>query len=180
MCEPFPVVDGGWKTILADCPWQFSDRLPGPGRGAEKHYRVMSNQDIVNMPVSEITAPNAHLYLWTTNSFLELGFEVMRAWGFTPKTNIVWVKTAKNGNVRIGMGRYFRNSTEICLFGVKGKLMTSQNNIPNVIMAERNIHSKKPAQMYDYIRASSPEPRLELFARNTAENFSSWGDQALA
>lgn len=173
-----PTVDGGWSTILADPPWRYGDKLPGPGRGAVKHYNVMTNKDIIDMNVRDITAENAHLYLWVTNSFIETGFEVMRSWGFEPKTNIVWVKVSKKGTVRLGMGRYFRNCTELCLFGVKGKMFTSNTNLPNVIMAERTKHSAKPPQMYDIIRECSPAPRLELFARNAADGFSVWGDEA--
>ena len=178
LIEPFPTVEGGWKTILADCPWSFGDNLPGKGRGAQKHYDVMTNQDIINMPVKEITAEQCHLYLWTTNTHLDVAFDVMKEWGFDYKTMITWVKVSKAGKIRIGMGRYYRNCTEHVLFGVKGKMFTQNTNLPNVFMAERTLHSAKPENLYEMIRECSPSPRLELFARNKAEGFERWGLEA--
>ena len=175
---PLPSTDGGWKVIVADPPWPYVDRLPGPGRGAGKHYRLMTVQEIRDLPVGEVAAASAHLYLWTTNGFMAEAHEICRAWGFELKSIITWVKVTKDGRPHIGMGRTFRNVTEHCLFGVRGRAPVLRNNVPNVLFAPRTRHSEKPDSFYDTVENMSAGPFLEMFARRGRDGWSSWGDEA--
>lgn len=175
-----PRVEGGWATLVADPPWSYSDRLPGPGRGAAKHYETMGVPEIeaLGEQVASVMAPDAHLYLWCTNSFVEEAHRIVRAWGFRTdnKQIVTWVKMTKDGGrVRIGMGRRFRNSTEQCIFAVRGNLPVLRRNTPNVFFAPRSTHSSKPQEFYDIVTSMSPGPRLELFSRVAREGFVGWG-----
>ena len=163
-----------YKTVYADPPWHES----GGGhikRGADRHYKLMKTDEIIALKemVKNITDDNAHLYLWVTNNYLKDGLRVMEEWGFRYITNLVWVKPS------FGLGQYFRGQHEICLFGVKGKLLSQAKvrNVPSVVLAPKTVHSKKPSKMYEYIEITSPEPRIELFARNKREGWDVWGDQ---
>ncbi|ACL06206.1 MT-A70 family protein [Desulfatibacillum aliphaticivorans] len=159
-----------YQTILADPPWRFNNST---GKVSPEHkrlhrYQTMAIDEIASMAVASICDDNAHLYLWVPNALLAEGLQVMAAWGFTYKTNIVWVKITQGGEVsRGGVGFYFRNATELLLFGVRGSLVTldSARTQPNVIWAARGRHSEKPQESYRIIEACSPGPRLELFAR---------------
>lgn len=175
-----------YKTIYADPPWYET----GGGkikRGADRHYKLMKTRDICNLPIQDLISENAHLYLWVTNNFLKDGLKVMENWGFKYKTKITWVK-GKWVNEKlfeldkIGLGQYFRGIDEICLFGVKGSLPYKIKNGKRqqgktVIISPREIHSKKPEKMYEYIERVSYYPYLELFARNKRENWDSWGNE---
>src|SRR5688572_33370445 len=114
-------------TILADPPWRFANRT---GKMAPEHrrlsrYATMSNEEIMELPVAQLAARQSHLYLWVPNALIDTGLEVMRRWGFTYKTNIVWFKVRKDGGPDgRGVGFYFRNVTELVLFGIRGKLRT--------------------------------------------------------
>ena len=149
-----------YKTILADPPWPFKDRLPGPTRGAARHYSLMNVFDICALPVPADV--NAHLWLWAPNAFVASGEAscVMVRWGFRPITLLTWKKTG-----RIGMGRYLRNTTEHCLFGVRGKCPPLSRSVRTDFEAPRGRHSQKPVQAYEIIEQVSPPPRIELFAR---------------
>jgi len=120
---------GKFGTILADPPWKFQNRT---GKMAPEHkrlyrYETMSNEDIMSMPVKEVALDQSHLYLWVPNALVETGLEVMQAWGFEYKTLLIWYKIRKDGGPdRRGVGFYFRNVTEIILFGVRGKLRTGK------------------------------------------------------
>lgn len=175
-----PVTEGGWSTIVADPPWSYSDRLPGPGRGAVKHYETMGLAEIAALgpEVAAAAARDAHLYLWCTNGFIEEAHEIVRAWGFRTdnKQIITWVKMTNDGaRVRIGMGRNFRNATEHCIFATRGRLPVLRRNAPNVLFAPRGAHSAKPQEFYDTVVSMSPGPRLELFSRTVREGFQGWG-----
>lgn len=177
---PLPTIEGGWSTIVADPAWSYGDSLPGPGRGAAKHYATMSLSEIVAMgpEVAAVAAPDAHLYLWCTNGFIEEAHEVVRAWGFRTdnKQLITWVKmTNDRSRVRIGMGRNYRNATEQCIFATRGRLPVLLRNVPNVIFAPRTMHSAKPQEFYDTVVSMSPAPRLELFSRVVRDGFEGWG-----
>src|ERR1039457_5727104 len=121
---PFQGLQGTFKTILADPPWQFSNRT---GKVAPEHkrlgrYGTITLEEIKSVPVSRIAAAQSHLYLWVPNALILEGFEVMKRWGFTYKTNIVWHKIRKDGGPDgRGVGFYFRNVTELILFGTRGK-----------------------------------------------------------
>lgn len=131
----------------------------------------MSLNEIGAMPVADSAAANAHLYLWVTNSFLGEGLDVMKQWGFTYKTHLVWTKP------QLGLGNYFRNSHEVLFFGVRGRLPTKVNNLMTWIPWPRERHSKKPAVFYNVIEEASPGPYLELFARERRPGWDAWGNE---
>lgn len=173
-----------YATILADPPWQFQNRT---GKVAPEHkrlsrYGTLRLQDILALPVPKVTAETAHLYLWVPNALLLEGLQVMDAWGFTYKTNIIWHKIRKDGGPDgRGVGFYFRNTTELILFGVRGKnartLQPGRRQV-NIIKSRKREHSRKPDELYPLIEACSPGPFLELFARGTRRGWAAWGNQA--
>lgn len=132
------------------------------------------------MPVHELAASQSHLYLWVPNALIAEGLKVMSEWGFLYKSNIVWHKIRKDGKSDgRGCGFYFRNVTEICLFGVKGGLRTGKpgRTQVNYIASQKREHSRKPQELYEIIEECSPVPYLEIFAKYSRENWTSWGDQ---
>ena len=157
-------------TVLADPPWQFTNRT---GKVAPEHrrlsrYATLSQAEIAAIPVASACAEAAHLYLWVPNALLQEGLDVMKRWGFTYKTNLVWHKVRKDGGPDgRGVGFYFRNTTELVLFGVRGKLRTLApgRRQVNIIRTRKREHSRKPDELYDIIEACSPGPYVELFAR---------------
>ena len=173
-----------FSTILADPPWQFQNKT---GKIAPEHkrlsrYPTMSLNEIMEMPVANLTNETAHLYLWVPNALLADGLAVMKAWGFEYKTNIIWEKIRKDGGPDgRGVGFYFRNVTEVVLFGVRGKnartLAPGRKQV-NIIRSRKREHSRKPDELYDIIEACSRGPYLELFARNTRTGWTGWGNQA--
>jgi N6-adenosine-specific RNA methylase IME4 len=171
-------------TILADPPWQFQNST---GKVAPEHrrlsrYRTMKLQDIKRLPVYKAAAETAHLYLWVPNALLPEGLAVMREWGFEYKSNIVWHKVRKDGGSDgRGVGFYFRNVTELILFGVRGKnvrTLAAGRRQVNLIASRKREHSRKPDELYPLIQACSRGPYLELFARGTRSGWASWGNQA--
>lgn len=180
---PLPSVAGGFSTILADPPWRFSNRT---GKVAPEHrrldrYSTMSLDMIKDLRVKDVSARNAHLYLWVPNALLPEGMQVMEAWGFRYVSNIIWAKRRKDGGPDgRGVGFYFRNVTEVLLFGVKGSLRTlaPARSQVNMIETRKREHSRKPDEQYDLIEACSPGPFLELFARHPQKGWSGWGDEA--
>lgn len=171
-------------TVLADPPWRFTNRT---GKMAPEHrrlsrYETMTTQEICELPVPQIAADPSHLYLWVPNALLVDGLRVMEAWGFYYKTNIVWHKIRKDGGSDgRGVGFYFRNVTEMILFGVRGKnartLAPGRRQV-NLIASRKREHSRKPDEQYDVIEACSWGPRIELFSRGKRRGWSCWGDQA--
>jgi len=145
-------------------------------------YGTMDLEEIKALPVGEIADSPSHLYLWVPNALLREGLEVMSAWGFTYKTNIVWHKVRKDGGSDgRGVGFYFRNVTELLLFGVKGKnarTFRRGRTQVNLLATRKREHSRKPDELYEVIEACSPEPRLELFARGSRPGWEAWGNQA--
>lgn len=146
-------------------------------------YRTMSFTEIESLPVGELVGDQAHLYLWVPNALLAEGLDVMRSWGFTYKTNLVWFKVRKDGGPDgRGVGFYFRNVTELVLFGVKG----SRRTLPpgrkqvNLFPERKREHSRKPERLYDIIEQCSPGPYLELFARHTRSGWHQWGDELMS
>ena len=178
-------VDGKkFSTLLADPPWQFTNRT---GKMAPEHkrlnrYETMKVQEIKDIPISLAVKEPAHLYLWVPNALLSWGLEVMEAWGFTYKTNIIWYKVRKDGGPdRRGVGFYFRNVTEMLLFGIRGKnarTLKPGRTQPNIIISRKREHSRKPDEQYDIIEGCSWGPYLELFARGTRTGWIAWGNQA--
>lgn len=178
-----PTVDGGFATVLADPPWRFENRT---GKVAPEHrrldrYSTMTLDDIKALPVDTVTAKNAHLYLWVPNALLPDGIAVLEAWGFRYLSNIVWAKRRKDGGPDgRGVGFYFRNVTELILFGVKGSMRTlaPARSQVNMIETRKREHSRKPDEQYDLIERCSPGPYLELFARYPRDGWTVWGDES--
>lgn len=160
---------GVFPTIVADPPWQYEDSTV---RGAaERHYKVLSIDDIGLLPVGERAADSAHLYLWVTNPMLPDVWDVIESWGFEYKTLLTWVKP------QIGTGRYFRGATEHVAFCTRGNLPLRDRGLRNWFEADRTVHSKKPEQFYALVERASHGPYLELFARDQREGWESWGDE---
>ncbi|MGH6838883.1 MAG: MT-A70 family methyltransferase [Methylocella sp.] len=172
-------------TVLVDPPWRFANRT---GKMAPEHrrlsrYATMTVAEIAALPVGEIVAPAAHLYLWVPNALLPFGLQVMEAWGFQYKTNVVWHKLRKDGGSDgRGVGFYFRNVTELILFGVRGKnartLAPGRRQV-NYIGTRKREHSRKPDEQYAIIEACSPGPYLELFSRGKCRGWAVWGNEAV-
>jgi len=167
-----------FHTMLADPPWNET----GGGRikrGADRHYTLMKVEDIITFLKKIEMAADSHLYLWVTNNHLPEGLQVMKALGFTYKTNLVWVKD------RFGLGQYFRGQHELCLFGTRGSLpykssispSRSSCTIPSVIFAPRTEHSRKPEELYDIIEKTSYPEWVEVFARYKRHGWNAIGDQ---
>lgn len=178
------VGENKFATVLADPPWQFRNRT---GKMAPEHkrlarYPTLTLQEIKSLPVEGVVEDTAHLYLWVPNALLAEGMEVMQSWGFTYKTNLVWYKVRKDGGPdRRGVGFYFRNVTEMLLFGVRGKgvrTLPPGRSQENIIVSRKREHSRKPDEQYTLIEACSWGPRLELFARGSREGWFSWGNQS--
>ena len=171
-------------TVLADPPWRFINRT---GKVAPEHrrlsrYGTLSVEEICALPVAEHMAERAHCYLWVPNALLPEGLRVLAAWGFEYKTNIIWEKIRKDGGPDgRGVGFYFRNVTEMLLFGVRGRnartLPPGRRQV-NFIAARKREHSRKPDEQYAIIESCSWGPYLELFGRGLREGWTVWGDQA--
>lgn len=173
-----------FATILADPPWQFQNRT---GKIAPEHkrlsrYGTLTLDDIKALPVADVAANKAHLYLWVPNALLPEGIATLQAWGFQYKSNIVWHKIRKDGGPDgRGVGFYFRNVTELILFGVRGKdvrtLAPGRSQV-NFMATQKREHSRKPDEQYEIIESCSWGPYLELFARGARKNWTTWGNQA--
>lgn len=173
-----------FATIYADPPWRFQNRT---GKVAPEHkrltrYNTMELEAIKAMPISQISADKSHLYLWVPNALLPDGLEVMKAWGFEYKGNIVWEKVRKDGMPDgRGVGFYFRNVTELLLFGIKGennRTLSPARSQVNLIRAMKREHSRKPDEIVSIIEKCSPGPYIELFARGDRTGWAMWGNQA--
>lgn len=175
-------VQGTYRTILADPPWRFQNRT---GKMAPEHkrllrYPTLEFEEIFELPVPHLTAAESHLYLWVPNALLAEGLETMRRWGFTYKTNIVWSKIRRDGGPDgRGVGFYFRNVTELVLFGVRGSMRTLKpgRTQVNFLATRKREHSRKPDEIYDIIESCSPGPYLELFARYPRGKWTQWGNE---
>lgn len=180
---PLPHVVGGFSTVLADPPWRFANRT---GKVAPEHrrldrYSTMTLDAIKGLDVQRVLARNAHLYLWVPNALLPDGLAVMAAWGFRYVSNIVWAKRRKDGGPDgRGVGFYFRNVTELLLFGVRGSMRTLSpgRSQVNMIETRKREHSRKPDEQYELIESCSPGSYLELFARRGRPGWTVWGDEA--
>jgi len=174
-----------FKTILADPPWQFQNKT---GKMAPEHkrlnrYSTMKLEEIKALPVREVADNPCHLYLWVPNALLPDGLDVMKAWGFRYKTNIVWEKIRKDGGPDgRGVGFYFRNVTELLLFGTRGdgntRTLAPARSQVNLLRTQKREHSRKPDEIFDIIESCSCSPYLELFARGNRDNWVLWGNQA--
>lgn len=173
-----------FRTLYADPPWQFQNRT---GKVAPEHkrlsrYATLPFADLKALPVAEFAAPKSHLYLWVPNALLPAGLELLAAWGFEYKTNIVWEKVRHDGQPDgRGVGFYFRNVTELLLFGIRGtdnRTLAPGRSQVNLLRSMKREHSRKPDEIIPIIEACSPGPYLELFARGTRPGWAMWGNQA--
>lgn len=177
------VGDRKFVTVMADPPWQFQNRT---GKVAPEHkrltrYPTLPLKDICDIPVKDCVEDNAHLYLWVPNALLEEGLKVMKAWGFEYKANIVWHKIRKDGGPDgRGVGFYFRNTTELILFGVRGHMRTLApgRSQVNIIKTMKREHSRKPDEQYDLIQRCSPGSYLEIFGRGQRDGWAVFGNQS--
>ncbi len=186
--EPRPPISdlgavGPFGTVLADPPWRFQNRS---GKVAPEHkrlrrYDTMDWKEIAALPVADLTGRQSHCYLWVPNALLAEGLRVLEGWGFTYKANLVWAKRRKDGGPDgRGVGFYFRNTTELVLFGTRGKLRTGApaRRQVNIIETRKREHSRKPDEQYPIIESCSPGPFLELFARHARPGWQAWGAEA--
>ena len=175
-----------YNTIYADPPWQFQNRTGkvAPENKRLNRYPTMTIEDIKTLPIADLAGEKAHLYLWVPNALLPEGLAVMDAWGFDYKSNIIWEKVRKDGGPDgRGVGFYFRNVTEMLLFGIKKKSSPNRTLQParsqvNLIRTMKREHSRKPDEMIPIIEGCSQGPRIELFARGVREGWDMWGNQA--
>lgn len=189
--NPCPTCSGiqRYRTIVADPPWPYTGE-GAPGASAPTISGRMSNSAKLPYPtmaVREIAAlrppvcDDAHLYLWTTNGFMDEAYDIARAWGFKPKTILTWTKCHHDDPERVSMkvGYYFRGATEHCLFAVRGSLRTLANNLPTGYLWPRLPHSVKPDAFYDLVEQASPGPYLEMFSRRSRFGWDYWGNESL-
>lgn len=165
-----------FRTIVADPPWKFGDRLPGPGRGAAKHYETMRVEDICALKLPPIGA-DALLFLWRVSAMVEEAALVARAWGFRPVSELVWVKTGADGKPRMGMGRYSRLSHEVCMIATRGSGVSfiKDHGVRSVLTAPRSEHSSKPDAFFTIVERLAEGPYLELFARRERPGWTTIG-----
>ncbi len=176
--------DEKFGTVVADPPWRFANRT---GKVAPEHrrlsrYSTLSLEEICSLPIKEHVENTAHCYLWVPNALLPWGLIVLDTWGFEYKTNLIWHKVRKDGGSDgRGVGFYFRNVTEMLLFGVCGKnartLGPGRSQV-NLFASRKREHSRKPEEQYEIIESCSRGPYLELFGRGCRANWTVWGDQA--
>lgn len=168
-----------YGAILADPPWHFAVRSDrGEGRSATRHYNTMTLDDIKTLPVRHWAARDCALFLWAVDPMVPQAIDVMRAWGFTFKTiAFYWVKTNRDGTPFTGMGYWTRANPEMCLLGTRGSPKRQSKSVRRLLMAPRREHSRKPDEARDRIADLVPGPYLEMFARQSATGWDSWGNQ---
>ena len=157
-----------FRTLVADPPWTRHQAGRGSYGGAIKHYDLMSLERIKQMPVADLAAENACLYLWVTNSNIDEGLEVIKAWGFRYITIFHWIKP------KMGVGNYFRNASESCLFAVRGKLSPKCRTQINWLISYPTAHSEKPREFISIVERISSGPYLELFCRRRPARHEKW------
>ena len=158
-----------YSTLVIDPPWAVQQK---GNYGAVNHYSLMDLERIKSMPIAELCEENAHCWLWVTAATLEHGYDVLRKWGFTPRSIFIWIKP------RLGLGVYLRNCAEFILLGTKGKAPIQCNSQPNWLYAPLQGHSHKPEEVHKIIERCSPGPnRLELFARRRQPGWDVWGNE---
>ena len=167
-----------YKTVVADCPWRFRDALPGSGRGAVKHYKTMTVDELCQLQLPPIDK-SAVLLFWRVAAMQQEALTVIRSWGFTPKAELVWVKqTVKGNGLAFGMGHYVRACHETCIVAIRGSIKVAQRNQRSVFFAPRGQHSEKPNAFFEIVERLFPTPRLELFGRQARPGWDVLGDEA--
>ena len=169
---------GHARVLCADPPWSFGDKLPGAGRGAEKNYSVMGVEAICGFDLPPIHE-NAWLFMWRVASQVEEAYRVVRAWGFVPKTEIVWQKLTSGGKPWFGMGRYTRSSHEVAIVSTRGRVQPKVRNVRSTFSAKAGRHSEKPDEFYKIVERLSEGPYVELFARRRRPGWLCLGNELL-
>jgi len=167
------------KVLVADPPWSFGDKLAMSDvkRGSASNYSVLSLNQIKAFPMPYPIADDALLFLWRVASQQEEALSVMRAWGFVPKSEIVWEKLTPTGKLAFGMGRYVRMCHEVCLIGRKGKAAVRDRSVRSVFSAPLGLHSAKPEEFFDIVEKLAEGPYVELFARRQRAGWHCFGDE---
>lgn len=186
----FSSLRSDYRVIAADPPWAFKSNCAArPGRNASRHYDCMALADINALPVAEIAAKDAALFLWITGPFMSIGahLDLMKSWGFKPSgMGFVWVKLNAKANsasfserdLAMGGGFTTRKNAEFCLIGKRGRSVRQSSSVHEIIIEPRREHSRKPEKFYSRIQQYSEGPYLEMFARQSRPGWDSWGDQA--
>jgi N6-adenosine-specific RNA methylase IME4 len=165
-----------FRVLCVDPPWKFGDKLPGPGRGAEKHYPCLSIEELEKFPLPPL-APDAVLFLWKVASMPVEALRVVYAWGFTPKSEIVWIKTTTGGKIHFGMGRTVRASHETCMIATRGRPTRKSASVRSIFDAVVGRHSAKPEEFYDLVEQLYGGPYVELFARRQRPGWACLGNE---
>jgi N6-adenosine-specific RNA methylase IME4 len=176
-----------FRVIVADPPWKFGDKLPGRGRGAAKHYETMTAAEIADIVVGRSAlalcrrvmpiADDALLFLWRVSAMVEEALSVVRAWGFVPKTELVWRKLTASGKRWFGMGRTLRAEHETCIVATRGRPTIRSHSVRSVFDAVAGRHSEKPPEFFELVERLSDGPYLELFARSRRRGWTTLGNQ---
>lgn len=167
-----------FRVLVADPPWSFGDKLPGDSRGAEKNYSVLSLDEIRKFTLPPML-DDSLLLLWRVSSQVEEAYSVVRAWGFEPKSEIVWRKMTASGKEHFGMGRYVRAAHETCIVARRGRFKPTCLSVRSVFEAPTGEHSEKPAAFYELVERLTPGPYAELFARRRREGWMQWGNELI-
>lgn len=165
-----------FRAHVSDPPWRFGDKLPGPGRGAAKHYPTMSLAEIKAFPQPRML-PDSMLFLWRVSAMVEEAYEVARAWGFVPKTEIVWLKRTASGKRHMGMGHYVRAEHETCIVATRGSVKVDDRSIRSTFEAEVGEHSAKPEEFYRIVQQLTLGPFAETFARTQRPGWHQFGNE---
>jgi len=172
-----------FRVIVADPPWRFADKLPGAGRGAARHYSTMTPEEICRFPLPPLAA-DCVLFLWRVASMQQAALDVCRIWGFTVKTELIWLKKTAHGNRWFGMGRTLRAEHEVCLLAARGRPQIKNHSTRSTFVidvtgfsAPVERHSEKPEQFYQIVEELFDGPRVELFARKQRDGWTCLGDQ---
>lgn len=164
------------RVLVADPPWKFADTLPGKGRGAAKHYDVLDLEGIKSFPLPEL-APDCYLFMWRVAAMVEESYEVVRAWGFTPKAEIIWDKKTKTGKEHFGMGHHVRASHETCIIAVRGAPKPISRSVRSKFDGTVTRHSEKPDEFYEIVEQMCKGPYAEIFARRHREGWQCFGNE---
>lgn len=164
------------RVLVADCPWLFGDKLPGNRRGAIKHYPCLDVEALCNFPLPPI-ADDALLCLWRVAAMQQEALDVIQAWGFTLKSELVWEKVTKHGKAHFGMGRIVRASHEVCLLATRGKFKVKDRGVRSRFAAQVGRHSAKPDAFYTLVERLSPGPYVELFSRRQRPGWIHYGNE---
>lgn len=170
-----------YRTLVADPPWNFDDHLGEGPKGASAHYPTMTLAELSMLPVGGWALDDSCLYLWTVNAFIVQAHSLAKAWGFIPRTIITWVKGRIEANhliQQIGLGHFYRNTTEHILFCVRGSINVMDHAMPTAFLAPKGGHSEKPDTFYDIVERMSPGPYLDVFSRKQRFNWDTWGNEA--